>query len=90
MNWRPWLYGLFAAAIGAAGSAIPLVIIAPDTFNLSGGGLGKLGEACAANMLIAVGLYLKATPLPQEKVTTTTTTLETNTTVSPSPDNSSK
>jgi hypothetical protein len=83
MNWRPWLYGLFAAAIGAIGSAIPLVIIAPGTFNLSGGGLAKLGEACASNALIAVGLYLKQTPLPQEQTTTTTTTLETKTTVVP-------
>ena len=86
MNWKPWIYGLFAAAISACGSAIPLIIIAPATFNFTGGGLGKLGEACVANMLIAVGLYLKSTPLPQEKTTTTTTTLETKTTVSPASD----
>lgn len=85
MNWKPWLYGLCAAAIGAMGGAIPLVIIAPGTFNLSNGGLEKLGEACAANALIAVGLYLKQTPLPQEQTTTTTTTLETKTTVVPAP-----
>ena len=85
MNWRPWLYGFFSAAIGAFGSAIPLVIIAPATFNFSAGGLGKLGEACASNALIAVGLYLKQTPLPQEQTTTTTTTLETKTTVIPAP-----
>lgn len=84
MNWRPWLYGLFAAAIGAIGSAIPLIIIAPATFNLSAG-VGKLGEACASNALIAVGLYLKQTPLPAEQTTTTTTTLETKTTVAPAP-----
>lgn len=87
MNWRPWLYGLFSAAIGAMGSAIPLVIIAPATFNFSEGGLAKLGEACGGSALIAVGLYLKQTPLPQETVTTTTTTLETKTTVNPSPQN---
>ena len=90
MNWEPWLYGLFAAAIGAFGSAIPLIIIAPATFNFTGGGLGKLGEACAANALIAVGLYLAKTPLPQEQTTTTTTTLETKTIVSPAPDTSIK
>lgn len=59
-----WLYGLFAAAIGAAGGAIPLIIIAPLTFNFTSGGLLKLGEACAGSALIAVGLYLKQSPLP--------------------------
>ena len=81
-----WLYGLFAAIIGAVGSAIPLVIIAPLTFNMTGDGLTKLGEACAANALIALGLYLKQSPLPSVQTTTQTTTLETTTTVNPAPD----
>ena len=79
-----WLYGLFAAAIGAAGGAIPLVVIAPLTFNLTGPGLGKLGEACIASALIAVGLYLKQSPLPTMQITTVETTLTKTTTVSPS------
>ena len=83
MNWKPWLYGLLSAGIGAMGSAIPLVIVAPATFNFSAGGLGKLGEACASSALIAVGLYLKQTPLPQEQTTTQTTTLTKTTTVAP-------
>ena len=61
---KQWLYGLFAAAIGAAGGAVPLVVIAPLTFNMSGPGLVKLGEACGASALIAVGLFLKQSPLP--------------------------
>ena len=71
MGWKPWLYSLFSAAIGAAGSAVSLIIIAPATFNFTGGGLGKLGEACAANALIAIGLYLKQSPLPPESQVTT-------------------
>jgi len=85
MKWRPWLYSLFSAGIGAAGGAVPLVIIAPATFNFTAGGLGKLGEACACSALIAMGLFLKQSPLPQEQTTTTTTTLETKTTVVPAP-----
>jgi hypothetical protein len=80
-----WAYGLFAAAIGAAGGAIPLVIIAPLTFNMTGPGLEKLAEACIGQALIAVGLYLKQSPLPAIQTTTQTTTLETTTTVSPAP-----
>jgi hypothetical protein len=83
MNWKPWLYSLFSVGIGAAGGAIPLVIIAPATFNFTGGGLAKLGEACGASALIAMGLYLKASPLPSVQTTTTTATLTTTTTANP-------
>ena len=86
MGWRPWLYGLISAGVGAAGGAIPLIIIAPATFNLTGGGLGKLGEACGASALIAMGLYLKASPLPPESQVTTHTDTQTSiTTVTPAP-----
>jgi Na+-driven multidrug efflux pump len=81
-----WLYGLFSAAIGAAGGAIPLVIIAPSTFNMSGPGLWKLFEACAASALIAVGMFLKQSPLPAMQETTETTTLTKTTTSTPAPD----
>ena len=89
MNWKIWLYGLFSAGIGAAGGAIPLVIIAPSTFNLTGGGLAKLGEACGASALIAMGLYLKQSPLPPESQVTTETLTKT-TTVTPAPVEESK
>ena len=80
-----WIYGLFAAAIGAAGGAVPLVIIAPLTFNMTRPGLIMLGKACAGSALIAVGLYLKQSPLWPIQTTTQTTTLETITTVNPAP-----
>ena len=86
MNWKPWLYSLISAAIGAAGSAIPLIIIAPATFNFMGGGFGKLCEVCAANALIAVGLFLAKSPLPPESQVTTVTDTQTHvTTVTPAP-----
>jgi hypothetical protein len=86
MNWKPWLYGLVSAGVGAIGGAIPLVIIAPATFNFTGGGLNKLCEACAASALIAMGLYLKQSPLPPESQITIEQDTRTKTiTVTPAP-----
>ena len=86
MNWKPWLYGLISAGVGAVGGAIPLVIIAPATFNVTGGGMEKLGEACGASALIAMGLYLKQSPLPPEsQVTTVVNQQSSTTTVTPAP-----
>lgn len=84
-SFEKWIYGLFSAAIGAAGGAIPLVIIAPLTFNMTGPGLIMLAKACAASALIATGLYLKQSPLWNVQTTTQTTTLETTTTSNTSP-----
>ena len=82
-----WVYGLLSAAIGAAGGAIPLIIIAPLTFNMTGPGLVKLGEACAAEALIAAGLYLKQSPLPPiSQVTTVENKQTTTTTITPPPE----
>lgn len=84
-NVANWLYGLLAAAIGAVGSAVPLVIVAPESFNFSHAGLLKLAEMCAVNALLAVGLYLKQSPLPAIQTTTQTLTLETKVTPAPEP-----
>src|ERR1035437_7130505 len=83
---QKWLYGLFAAVIGAAGGAIPLIIISPLTFNMTGPGLIKLGEACGPSALIALGASLTKSPPPNIQPTTQPTTLETTTTVNPAPD----
>ncbi len=80
-----WLYGLASAAIGAAGSGITVSVIDPATFNFTPAGLGKLGTLCGVNALIAVGLYLKQSPLPAVQTTTQTTSLETKTVVTPAP-----
>jgi len=63
---KAWLHGLLGAAIGAIGTAIPLVIVAPQNFNFSGPGLIQLAKACGASALLAAGLYLKTSPLPPD------------------------
>ena len=63
---KQWLHGLAAAAIGAASSAVPTMIVDPATFNLHGG-LGKLGEVVLLSALVAVAAYLKQSPLPGSK-----------------------
>jgi hypothetical protein len=86
MNWKPWLYSLISAVIGAVGNAIPLIIIAPTTFNFTHGGFGKLCEACGGTALIALGLFLAKSPLPPESQVTTVTDTQTHvTTVTPAP-----
>lgn len=73
LDWRKWLYGLIAAATGAIGTAIPVCIVDPATFNFTPSGWMKLGEVCAASALLAVGAYLKQSPLPSEETTVTKT-----------------
>ena len=80
-----WLYGLASAAIGAAASGITAGIVAPESFNFSTAGLEKLGALCGVNALVAIGFYLKQSPLPAISTTTQTTTLETKTIVDPAP-----
>ncbi|MFH1110972.1 MAG: hypothetical protein V1790_17505 [Planctomycetota bacterium] len=66
MNWRQWLHGLGAAAIGSLSTAIGSVIggnlLGYDVFDISfwqivGGGL-------VVNGLLAVALYVKTFPPP--------------------------
>jgi hypothetical protein len=84
LDWRKWLYGVISAAIGAIGTAVPVCIVDPATFNFSNAGLTKLGEVCAASALIAVANYLKQSPLPAEStVTTATATVSETTTTQP-------
>jgi len=64
MKWQTWLYSLVSAAIGAAASGVTLVVVAPESFNFSGPGMTKLGTVCGVNALIAIGTYLKQSPLP--------------------------
>ena len=80
-----WLYGLASAAIGAAAGGITASVVAPESFNFSHAGLEKLGALCGVNALLAVAMYLKASPLPAIQTTTQTTTLETKTIVNPAP-----
>jgi len=63
---KAWLHGLAAAAMGAIGSAVPLVIVDPANFNFTGGGLIQLAKVCGASALLAAALYLKQSPLPND------------------------
>lgn len=62
-QWENWLYGLLGAIINSAGSAITIVVIAPESFNLQEG-LPKLINAVIVFSLLGAGLYLKQRPLP--------------------------
>lgn len=71
--------------------AIPLIIIAPLTFNFTADGWTKLGEACVAEAILAAALYLKQSPLPPEsQVTIQTDTHTSTTTVTPAPTDAAK
>lgn len=64
-NWKHWLYGAVSAAVGAAAGGISVVVVDPNDFNLSTG-LAKLGKVCLVNALVALGMYLKQKPLPDD------------------------
>ena len=66
-DWRHWIKGLLAASVSAGASAISGMIVDPNQFNLSTG-LGQIGKLVAINALVGAALYLKQSPLPQEKV----------------------
>ena len=63
-SWKVWLHGLVAAVISAVASGVTLVIVDPNSFNLSKSGLGHLGAVCLIQGLIAAAAYLKQSPLP--------------------------
>lgn len=64
MNARAWLHSLFAAILAAAGSGITLILVDPAKFNpLTGGDWQSLFAAMGVQVLIAVGLFLKQSPL---------------------------
>lgn len=64
-NTKVWLHGLGAAAIGASGSSVATVLVAPDKFNLtSWAGFGHLIIVSLAAGVINAGAYLAKSPLP--------------------------
>lgn len=67
MAWKLWLRGLIAAALGGVGTALTVMLVDPQTFNLTTGlGLVKLGQVVGVSALIAMGVYLKKHPNPWE------------------------
>ena len=63
MNWRLWLQGLGAAAVGGAATSISTMAIAPESFNF-GPGMKKVGMVAFVGALISVSAYLKQSPVP--------------------------
>lgn len=63
MNLKAWAYGLFSAMIGAAANTVTVMIVAPETFNLTDG-LGKVLSVAGVSALVAAANYLKQSPLP--------------------------
>lgn len=61
-RWFRWLYELVRSAISAAGNAVGLMIIDPQTFNLHE--WRKLVGFMGISALISAGLFLKTQPLP--------------------------
>jgi hypothetical protein len=66
LDWRNWVKGIIAAGIGGGANAITLVLVDPLSFNLQEG-FKKLLMVAGVSALTAIGLYLKQSPIPQEK-----------------------
>lgn len=65
MTFKQWLHGLGAAIIGGAASAVTVVIVAPDQFNIyDPAALDRLGSVILVSALVSAALYLKQSPLP--------------------------
>lgn len=69
MNWNLWLKGLISAVIGGAANSIVVMAIDPVQFNLSEG-IGKLGTVALASAIVAAAMYLKQSPIPEDKEST--------------------
>ena len=66
MNWKKWLKGLISAVIGGAANSITVMIVDPVAFNLQEGA-GKLGWVALAGAVIAAAMFLKQSPIPNNK-----------------------
>ncbi len=63
-NWKHWLKGLTAAAIGGAANSVTVVIVDPISFDPAIHGR-KLLMVALISGLISAALYLKQSPLPE-------------------------
>lgn len=66
MNWKVWLKGLAAAAIGGAANGVTAIIVAPESFNLQAG-WKNLASMCAVSAVVSIALYLKQSPVPGDE-----------------------
>jgi len=63
-EWYNWFYGLLSAVLSSAGGAIAIVIIEPNTFNLTTG-IVPLLKVMGVFGVLAFGNYIKTTPPPK-------------------------
>jgi hypothetical protein len=64
--WRTWLHGLLGAFIQSGATAVSVMVIDPQKFNL-GEGLANIGKLMLVSGLIGAALYLKSSPVPPEE-----------------------
>jgi hypothetical protein len=64
-NTKIWLHGLGGAFVGAVGSSISNLVVAPDRFNMTSlAGVKNVLASATVSGVIAAGLYLKNSPVP--------------------------
>ena len=62
-DWKIWLKGLIGAGISGGSTAVSTTIVAPDTFNFSGG-LHKLLMVVLVSFIVSIAKYLSGKPFP--------------------------
>lgn len=61
--WRTWLHGLMGAFIQSGATAVSVMVIDPQNFNLNEG-LANIGKLVLVSGIIGAALYLKSSPVP--------------------------
>lgn len=79
MNFRTWIHGLGAAAIGAAATAGSAALAVPSAFNGTRTGIENFLKLLGVPALVAVFAYLKQSPLPADAPADTDTDAVTKT-----------
>ena len=59
-----WFYGLLAAAIGGAATALGGITLMSETFNFTHAGWINIGKIAVAGAWVPVLAYLKQSPVP--------------------------
>lgn len=63
-NWLVWFKGLLSAIISGCATGVSLVIVKPEVFNFSQGGLKNLITVMIVSGIIGAANYIKNSPLP--------------------------
>ena len=64
MKFKIWIKGLLSAVIGGVANSIVVMVVDPQSFNLTDG-LGKLGIVALASAIFSAANYLKKSPIPE-------------------------